>query len=88
MYCRKCGENNPEEAIYCKNCGVKLKEEEVKKTEVIDIPATNNQNNQQSTNRRTTTTSTSNNNNSGSDWIGCCLCLIAIFIVFAIFGSL
>lgn len=84
MYCRKCGENNPEEAIYCKNCGTKLKEE-VKKPEVIETIPITNQNSQQNTSQRTTTTSTSNNNS--SDWIGCCLCLIAIFIIFAIMGS-
>ena len=21
MYCRYCGENNPDEAVFCKNCG-------------------------------------------------------------------
>ena len=79
MYCRYCGENNPDEAVFCKNCGKKLKEE-VKKPEVITH--TNNQNNNH---QSTTTTSTSSNDN--SDWIGCCMCLIAIFIVFAIMGS-
>ena len=80
MYCRYCGEKNPEEAVFCKNCGKRLKEE-VKKPEVIEKPKTNQSNYQQST----TTTSSSTNNN--SDWIGCCLCLIAIFIIFAIIGS-
>ena len=44
MYCRYCGENNPDEAVFCKNCGKKLKEE-VKQPEVITH--TNNQNNNQ-----------------------------------------
>ena len=79
MYCRYCGENNPDEAVFCKNCGKKLKEE-VKKPEVI-THTTNQNNNHQST----TTTNTSSNDN--SDWIGCCMCLIAIFIIFAIMGS-
>ena len=34
MYCRYCGENNLEEAVFCKNCGKKLKED-VKKVEVV-----------------------------------------------------
>ena len=84
MFCRYCGEENPEEAIYCRNCGKKL-EEEVIRTEVIETIPITNQNSQQNTSQRTTTTSTSNNNS--SDWIGCCLCLIAIFIIFAIVGS-
>ena len=79
MYCRYCGENNPDEAVFCKNCGKKLTEE-IKKPEVIT--QTDNQNNNH---QSTTTPSTSSNDN--SDWIGCCMCLIAIFIVFAIMGS-
>ena len=39
MYCHKCGENNPDEAKFCKNCGARLKKEEtVKKVEVIEAP--------------------------------------------------
>lgn len=76
MYCRYCGENNPEEAVFCKNCGKKLKEEPEKI--IIEKPV---QNTSQST---STSTSSSNND---SDWIGCCLCLIGIFIIFAILGS-
>ena len=80
MYCRYCGEKNPEEAVFCRNCGKRLKEE-VKKTVVIETPKTNQNTNQQ----RTTTTSSSSNGD--SDWVGCCLCLIGIFIIFAIMGS-
>ena len=28
MYCYKCGEDNPDEAKFCKNCGATLKKEE------------------------------------------------------------
>ena len=80
MYCRYCGENNPEEAVFCKNCGKKLKED-VKKVEVVERPKENQNNNQKST------TTTHNSSNDNSDWIGCCMCLIAIFIIFAITGS-
>ena len=82
MFCRYCGEENPENAVFCKNCGKRLKEE-VKKPEVIETLENNNYN--QKTTQSTTTTSSSSGDN--SDWIGCCLCLIAIFIIFAIMGS-
>ena len=39
MFCRKCGEENPDNAVFCRNCGERLKEEEVKKAEVICIVA-------------------------------------------------
>ena len=81
MFCKKCGENNPENAVYCRNCGAKLIEEEVKKTEVIDNPTGHNYDNQK-------TTTTGSSSNDSSDAMGCCLCIIAIFIVFAILGML
>ena len=74
MYCRKCGENNPDNAVYCRNCGCQLKEE-VKKTTVIETE------NIQTNSQQSTSTS-----RGGSDWMSCCLCVIVVFIVFAIFG--
>lgn len=81
MYCRYCGEQNLDEAVFCKNCGKRLKEEVKKPEVIIEKPKTEQHTYQQST----TTTSSSANDN--SDWIGCCICLIAIFIIFAIIGS-
>lgn len=85
MYCYKCGEDNPDEAKYCKNCGTLLKKEETaKKVEVIEAPITN-----QSTDNnyhKSTTNTSSKSSDGSSNWIGCCLCLIGIFIIFAIMG--
>lgn len=67
MFCKKCGEKNPDNAIYCRNCGCKLIED-VKKTEVIE-------------NQENTTTNPVNNDN--SNWMNCCICIIGIFIAFA-----
>ncbi|WP_406533727.1 zinc-ribbon domain-containing protein [Methanobrevibacter sp.] len=77
MYCRHCGENNLDEAVYCKNCGKKLKEEP-KKVEVVERPRQN-----QDYNQKSTTTTTSADDSAG--WVGCCcLGLIIIFIISAL----
>ena len=81
MYCRKCGEENPDNAVFCRNCGEKL-QEEVKKAEIIDNPINDNQQNQQSTVKKS----------SGSDatsWIACCcIGLFVVFILSAIFSGI
>ena len=83
MFCYKCGEENPDEAKFCKNCGALLKKEEtVKKVEIVEAPR------QQQNTYQQTTSSTSSNNNDGNSWISCCLCIVGIFIIFAIIGSL
>ena len=73
MYCNKCGEKNPEEAVYCRNCGAELRQE-VKKTEIIEsIP---NQNYDQQPPK--------SENKGNDDWKCCCGCLVLIFVIFAI----
>lgn len=80
MFCYNCGEENPDEAKYCRNCGATLKKEEtVKGVEVLEA-----HNHQQNTHSQQTTTTSKNND---GNWLGCCLCIIVIFIVFAIIGS-
>lgn len=83
MFCYECGEENPEEAKYCKNCGAPLKKEEtVKKAEVIEAPKYQNNNQQQKT-------ATTSNKNDSSLWIGCCcLGLIVVFIISALFSGI
>lgn len=83
MFCYKCGEENPDEAKFCKNCGALLKKEEtVKKVEIVEAPR------QQQNTYQQTTSSTSSSNNDSNSWISCCLCIVGIFIIFAIIGSL
>ncbi len=85
MFCYNCGEENPDEAKYCRNCGAILKKEgeTAKKVEVIEAP-----NYQKNTNQQQSTTTTTSKIKDKSDWIGCCVCLIVIFIIFAIAGIL
>lgn len=86
MFCYKCGEENPDEAKYCRNCGATLKEEKAKKVEIIEEPI-NNQNTHQSTHKTATTTSSSSSDS--SMWIGCCcLGLIVVFIISALFSGI
>ena len=80
MFCYECGEENPDEAKYCKNCGALLKKEKAKKVEVIEQPTQNYQ--------RQNTASSENstlNKNDNSQWLGCCcLGLIVVFILSAL----
>ena len=84
MFCYNCGEDNPDEAKYCRNCGALLrKEETVKKVEVIEATQYQQNNNQQKTTTSSSTTSDS------SAWIGCCcLGMIIIFIISALFSGI
>ena len=77
MFCRKCGEDNPDNAVFCRNCGERL-QEEVKKAEVIEHTA--------NTHNQSTTKETSTGKN--NDLMSCCLCIIAVFIIFAILGAI
>lgn len=83
MFCYNCGEDNPDEAKYCRNCGALLKKEEpAKKVEVMEAPSYQNNTSQK------TTTSTSKTGDS-SAWIGCCcIGMIVIFILSALFSGI
>lgn len=84
MFCYNCGEENPDEAKYCRNCGALLKKEETaKKVEVIEAPEYNQKRHQ------TTSTTSGSSSSDGSGWIGCCcLGLIVVFILSALFSGI
>ncbi|MGN0177004.1 MAG: zinc-ribbon domain-containing protein [Methanobrevibacter sp.] len=87
MICKECGEKNPEIATFCKNCGAKLKEEDVKKTTIIEENTYTNQNETIQgtyTNQSGTTTTT----NESFGLTDCCLCILGIFVIFAIIAIL
>ena len=78
MFCRKCGEENPDNAVFCRNCGERLNEE-AKKTTVIEV-----ENEKQESNQTSSSTGIKKDN----DWMNCCICIVVVFIVFAIFGAI
>ena len=87
MFCRKCGEENPENAVFCRNCGERLKDD-VKKAEVIDATTTRNSQHTSSTTGTTGTTSTTSSKSDSGNWIACCcIGLLLIFILSAIFSG-
>ena len=85
MKCPNCDTENPDNAKFCKTCGINLQEnhifeeneEEKTHTPTVETNVNYHQNN---------TTNNSGNNSGSSDWWLCCICLVAIFIVFAIFA--
>jgi len=87
MFCRKCGEENPENAVFCKNCGERLKED-VKRAEVIGTPANNYQNRNTNQNTTSTTSGSTSSKSDNMNWIACCcIGLFVIFIISALFSG-
>mgnify|MGYP003300477395 CR=1 FL=1 len=84
MKCPNCDTENPDNAKFCRTCGINLQEgntfEENEVEEKIHTPTVDNNVNYHQ--------NKTNNGNSrrSSDWWLCCVCLFAIFIVFAIFA--
>jgi len=85
MKCPNCDTENLDEAKFCRTCGINLQEEntfeENGREEQTYVPTVDNNVNYNQQNNTNT-----GNSGGSSDWWLCCVCLVAIFIVFAIFG--
>lgn len=85
MKCPNCDTLNPDNAKFCKTCGINLQESHIFEENIAEekthTPTVESNANYQQTNTN------SGNNSGSSDWLMCCVCLIAIFIVFAIISS-
>ena len=85
MYCNNCGTYNPEGAKFCKNCGHELN----KKAEYVEKPIQSSEVKRptvENTNQYQQPPTSDNNNSGSSSWLSCCVCLIGLFIIFAIFS--
>ena len=80
MKCPNCDTVNPDDAKFCRTCGINLQESifDDGEEEIVHTPTVENNVNYQQTNSNT------GNNNGSSDWGLCCACLFIIFIIFAL----
>ena len=84
MKCPNCDTYNPDNAKFCRTCGINLQENDIfeKEEEKVHTPTVGSD-----SNYRKSTTNTKSNGGS-SDWASCCICLVVIFIVFALISIL
>lgn len=84
MKCPNCDTYNPDNAKFCRTCGINLQENDIfeKEEEKVHTPTV-----VSDANYRKSTTNTKSNGGS-SDWESCCICLVVIFIVFALISIL
>lgn len=90
IICPECGEENPQGSKFCRKCGINLVHEEPEiKKERINAEKVTVEINEEPVRRTTINTNSSPNtkkNNDNSWCWGCCICMIFLFIIFAIFG--
>lgn len=84
MKCPNCDTYNPDNAKFCRTCGINLQDNDIfeKEEEKVHTPTV-----VSDSNYRKSTTNTKSNGGS-SDWVSCCICLVVIFIVFALISIL
>lgn len=81
MKCPNCDTYNPDNAKFCRTCGINLQENDIfeeNEEKITYTPTVESNTNYQQTNTNT------GNNKGSSDWGLCCACLFVIFIVFAL----
>ena len=90
IICPECGEENPQGSKFCRKCGINLvyEEPEAEKTgttaKKVTVEESAGPIRKTTVNTNSSTTNTNKDND--SKWWACCICLVFIFIIFAIFG--
>lgn len=80
MKCPNCDTTNPDNAKFCRNCGMDLQKNDIPEEEIVHVPKI-----EEDGDYRQTTTNSVNDDRS-STWVACCIFVVIIFIAFAIFG--
>ena len=80
MKCPNCNTINPDNAQFCRNCGMNLNQTDIPEEEIVHVPTVETDDDYQKAN------TDSGNDGRLSDWTSCCICLVIIFIAIAIFS--
>ena len=80
MKCPNCDTINPDNARFCRNCGMDFDENDIPEEEVVHVPTIESDEDY----RRADTSS--GNDDSSSTLLACCVIVVIIFIAFAIFS--
>lgn len=90
IICPECGEENPQNSKFCRKCGINLvyeeaKEEPKKETTAKKVTVENDYAPVNQTVHTSTTTTNKKDDDDKWCW-GCCICMVVLFIIFAIAG--
>ena len=90
IICPECGEENPQGSKFCRKCGVNLvyEEPEPEKTQTTakKVTVEDNTGPIRKTTVNTNSSTTNTKKDDDSKWWACCICLVFLFIIFAIVG--
>ena len=78
MKCPNCNTINPDNAQFCRNCGMNLNETDIPEEEIVHVPTIDDDGDYRQ--------ETVNSENGSSTLIACCIFVVIIFIAFAIFS--